>query len=205
MENYDQLILDTRQKKYYRDDTFKKMITKHFHNKCLCKKTGKICIYNGNIDLSRLSDITYIDSISTQLETLYNLSQSITQSMRATAGKTLELIIEDIFIDLGINFGKQIFISNDGFFYDRKYANMDGHKVDFTIPSPKFGTHYSTFDGEIISVKTSTRERYLQDIYLDRITVISLENCNHLNVKSIKIDPVDQNFTRWITDLKIKF
>ncbi len=89
------------------------------------------------------------------LDSLYNIMQSITQSLRPTTGTNFENIIEeDTFIRGNIKYNKQIKLS-------------DGHIIDFAIPPyDSNNIPIKDYTGTIISCKTTYRERYLQDKYL---------------------------------------
>lgn len=204
MDNYDQFVIVSRQETYHREVVFERMIIKHASCLCQCYKSGKICQCSGLIDLSQLTDINYIKTIRPQIETFYNIAQSITQSMRASSGSDFEDIIEGVFKRAQIDYKKQVFISEDGFFMKTK-GKLKGHRVDFVIPSPIYGTHYSQFNGEIVSVKTSLRERFLQDAYLGKITLVSLEKCDNSDMRCVQIDPISKTFTKWVETLKLHY
>lgn len=86
-----------------------------------------------------------------------------------------------------------------------KPKGKDIHKIDFMIPKPKFNTNIKDYKGDVISVKTSVRERYLQDEFLSNFKnankiMISMEKIE--NLKYIKIDSKKKEFTKYIQSLK---
>ncbi len=70
-------------------------------------------------------------------------------------------------------------------------------------------TNIEDYEGDIISVKTTLRERYLQDKFLSkfkksRLVIISLEEINDNDITSIKVDKDKHNFTKYIQGLLTK-
>ena len=96
-DNIDEYIINQRQILYNksRKDTFIKMCKKHYSQMWLYFKK-KICNCIGSIDLSKLNDEKYTSNLYDNgiLDCLYNIMQSITQSLRTT-GSNFENIIED--------------------------------------------------------------------------------------------------------------
>lgn len=119
------------------------------------------------------------------LDSVYNVMQLITQSLRSLAGKTFENIIEKIFQMNGIHYKKQV-------------KMPDGYIVDFIV--------YNSDNtiAEIISCKTTLRERKLQDKYLlsiAPITYITMDIVNGSN-NTISVNADTQNLTKYIEKLK---
>jgi hypothetical protein len=199
-DNYDNLILKKYSSKYERLNTIQKMVQKHSLSNCECKKKNKICIYNEyNEDYIILYKVKekyqssiiegddYVKKNINFFETLYNTSQSITQSLKSCAGRDLENSIEEVFKENNFyNFATQVFICNEGIFREKKIKGKNkGHIIDFIVPPPEYGTHFKNHKGIIISVKTTARERFHQDKYLKKFTFITLED--------FKIDNEDIN------------
>lgn len=94
MINLDELIIVRRDEEYQkeRENVFVKMCAKHYSKSCLCLKKGKICQCDGVIDLNRFGDVKYVEDLYKKgmLDTIYNISQSVTQSLRASTGKILK-------------------------------------------------------------------------------------------------------------------
>ena len=214
-KNLDNILLSKRSEKYDRKNVFKKMFKKHALKECRCKATGKKCNCSGLINLNDSSD-EYLDKIfeNGQFEALYNISLSITNSMKSKAGKDFEDCIEEVFKEEAIPYQSQVFIDNTGQFIEKsmkKNTKNEGHLIDFLVPPPKINTNISDYEGDIISAKTTLRERFHQDKFLSefgksRLVIISLEKINNIeNIKSIKIDADNMDFTNYIQELKRKF
>jgi hypothetical protein len=208
-ENFDKMVLQIRSGKYDRTACFKKMCKKHFLKKCKCMKTNKKCICSGTINLDNFDDEKYIDEIQEQLETLYNICQSVTQSLRSSAGKDFEKCIEHVLTKKKILYSKQVFISNEGIILKKKNKKK-GHVVDIMIPPPTYNTSIKEYDGDIISIKTTLRERILQDKFLtgfdkSRTVCISLEKCKDPSFISIQITENTLEFTNYVNTLIERF
>jgi len=215
LKNLDYILLSKRSEKYDRKNVFKKMFKKHALKECRCKNTGKKCNCTGLIDLNNYSDI-YLDKIfdNGQFEALYNISLSITNSMKSKAGKDFEDCIEEVLKEESIPYQPQVFIDNNGNFIEKtmkKNIKNEGHIIDFLVPPPKINTNIRDYEGDIISAKTTLRERFHQDKFLSeftksRLVIISLEKINNIeNIKSIKVDTDSMDFTNYIQELKVKF
>jgi hypothetical protein len=206
--NLDQKFLELRSDMYKRRETFIKMSNKHSNGKCNCKKTGKICIYNNTskINLSKLGCEQYIIKNIEAIEAMYSFFQSVTQSLKSTAGKDFESCLSIILLGEKIKFDSQVFISTDGKMYKIKPKNKNGHKIDFIVPPPP---HYpfslDKYKGTIVSCKTTTRERVLQDLYLGDFTLITLDKFSHKNVTVIQIKENGTELTEWIKNIKMKY
>lgn len=145
---YDIFILKKRSEKYHRINTFQKMIQKHALGKCNCKKKGKECNYEYNEEYQILFNVkqkylsskeegdNYVVKNISFFETLYNSSQSITQSLKTCAGKDWETSFQETLEEAGfkkkVHFETQVNIDNDGFFIKtRQKGTNTGHKLDF--------------------------------------------------------------------------
>jgi hypothetical protein len=151
------------------------MCLKHSQQKCLCVKKNKNCNINGIIDLSKLKDKEYVSNLYENgvLDGLYNIMQSVTQSLRSSTGYAFENIIESIFKKNDITYSSQVKLN-------------DNHIVDFTIPCFEKNSDIVDFKGIIISCKTSLRERYLQDKYIKCETIyITMDQVDKKNVISL--------------------
>ena len=114
-------------------------------------------------------------------ETMYNCSQSMTQSLKCCAGRDWEKSFQEILEIAGLkentNYAVQVYIDNDGVFKPKKDKGTNtGHKLDFVIPPPIFGTNIDQHKGYIISNKTTTRERVHQDKFLGKFVLITTED-----------------------------
>lgn len=206
--NFDQLLLDYRNDRYDRRRVFIDTFLKHFHQNCFCKKNNKVCDFH--FECIRIKDIgneEYLQEMYEAgiLETFYNVMVSITNSLRCRAGIEFEGAVEQILQDAGIPFQKQIGISMDGYF--RKRTKETLHYVDLVIPHASLDTPLHEFKGELVSIKTTVRERWMQDKFLNvPITLISLEKCpTDEQMNSIHVHADDQGFTKWIYKLKKKY
>jgi DNA (cytosine-5)-methyltransferase 1 len=184
--NWDQYIIDKREEEYtkIRRDTFVKMSVKHYNKTCNCKKNNKTCDISGIVDLNKFSDIKYIKQIydNGTLDSFYNIMQSVTQSLKSNTGKTFENIIEDIFKKCNIDYSSQVKLD-------------DNHTVDFIIHDI------------IISCKTTLRERYRQDKYINyldkykkfKIVHITMDDKDEEDIVSVNKDT--QNFSYWLNNI----
>lgn len=187
--NYDNKCLEIYHNKYNRIKTFCKMIKKHALGKCNCKKDGKICNYDYNEKYPILNEVKEKFKISDEegskcvkeniefFETVYNCSQSVTQSLKSSAGRDFENSFEEILKIIGFsNYETQVFIDNEGIFREKKIQGKNkGHVLDFVIPTPEYGKNIKDHKGIIISVKTTARERVNQDRHLGKFTFITLD------------------------------
>ena len=165
--NLDKFLLDSLEEIYQnsRKNTFIENFAKHFREDCNCSRLKKKCICTGIIDLSRFGEKKYLETLyqNNVLDTIYNMCQSTTQSLRSKTGRTFEDIIERLFIKYNISFDKQIHITPDGYLINTKQNGC--HSIDFIVPKPKsYPLLIKDFEGEFISCKTTVRERYLQDL-----------------------------------------
>lgn len=182
-DNIDKYILEQRES-FFESEKKKKFIEKY--------STFNFTKLNENLNnIEKL----YNDGI---LQELYDLNKSITQSFRCTTGKNFEKIIENVLIKYDINYMKQVFISDSGMILEKKNKNK-GHYIDFIIPKVKYNTNIKNYTGKILSCKTSLRERYLQDSYLKNVYYITLDKFDKKNI--ITIDPIHQNFTKFLKSL----
>jgi hypothetical protein len=203
----DNEILNYRKQLYNRQNVFITNIIKHYDKNCNCVTNKKICICSGFIDLNKLNNIKYIEENFDKFETLYNICQSITQAMRSNSGKNFEKAIEKVLNNYGfiknIHYKSQIYITDNNLISYKKVKNS--HSIDFMIPVPKDGMHLNNYNGELISCKTTLRERYLQDRFIGKFTLISLEKINCKNVKSIQIKKDGNEFKKWFLKIKLKY
>lgn len=184
MLNYDEFIINEREKYYY-DFRKKKFIEKfmlHFNKKCNCIKNNKICNFS-DIDINKFNNEDYLAKLYDigALDSIYNISQSITQSLRNYAGKELENIIKCIFDTLDIPYSYQVKINN--------------HRVDFTIPK-----YIKNFNGYILSIKTSLRERFHQDNKYMNIRYITFDKKE--GDEFITIDKDEMNLTKFLCHIQ---
>ena len=110
---------------------------------------------------------------------LYALSLSSTNSRRARAGGTFEMLIEKCLQILNYTFQNQSSLGTD--FYK---SNRIGKKVDIIIPGRKAYEQRRT-DCGIISAKTSLRERWQEVV----------EELNRSNVRHIYLATLDDGIT----------
>ena len=198
LENLDKIIIESREEIYHneRENCFVKMCKKHFEKQCNCIKNKKQCNMNGIIDLSRFNDEEYIHSLykSGVIDSIYNIMQSVTQSLKTTTGKHFENIIESQFITAGIQYNKQI-----------KLPTKNNHTIDFAIP-PLITENYNNYIGTIISCKTSLRERHLQDKFLNsdnvKVVTITMDKETKIDKNIINVDSNKKTFTIWLNNLK---
>jgi hypothetical protein len=87
---------------------------------------------------------------------------SIFQSRKANAGNGLERTIEKIHTEKGIHALYQKWVDSDGNIYDKKPKKAGVHKMDALIPTNKEITN--TSDMYVVSMKTTLRERFRQDL-----------------------------------------
>jgi len=71
-------------------------VFEHFIKKCNCIHKNKICNLSGKIDIEKFNNIDYISFLYEEgiLDGLYNIIQSITQTLRNRNGLSFEKIIE---------------------------------------------------------------------------------------------------------------
>lgn len=97
------------------------------------------------------------------LDKLYTINKSVTQSLRCSAGRRLENIVEALFNRYGISYGRQVFIK-DGVVSQKTRPSSGGHTVDFLVPSPSMGDSIEKYIH--VSCKTTLRERVHQDQHI---------------------------------------
>jgi DNA (cytosine-5)-methyltransferase 1 len=159
--NYDQYIIDKRSAKYPAErkrlflDTFRKL-------------KGDI-----HIKLSTLEDM-YDDG---SLPCLYQICQTITQTLRSRCGLEFEDLIAEIFYREGIAYYRHVVI--------------EGRKVDFMVGNI------------LISTKTTLRERCWQDHGLNAI-LVTLDKCSPSKMQGeiCIVDATELNFTCLVQRLK---
>lgn len=204
-ETIDHQALSLRDKMFQerRISTIISQYSKHFTKSCNCERDGKVCNFNGIIDLSKLGNNTYVKSIMNELLTLYNSSQSITQSYRSTTGKDFEIIICKILTKSGIPFVRQWYVNPYKQTLSRK-RSRGCYTIDIIVPIPY--ENAPVIEYELISCKTKLRERYLQDKFLrTKYTLISLEKLDEDDVNSIQVKENGTELQNWIEKLKNKY
>lgn len=95
---------------------------------------------------------------------LANMCMSIFQSRKTTAGKGFEDAIYQKHKDFGIEIIRQAWVDKDGNIYNKNPKIISVHKVDGLIPTS--ANRMNTHDMYILSIKTTSRERYRQGIDL---------------------------------------
>ena len=202
--NSDQLILQMRSERFRFHDNIKKQFERHGKKECNCVKKKKTCTFQGTLDMTRLTESAYLTSVMPMVETLYNVLQSVTQSLRSKTGKDFEEIISEVLDRNEIPHANQVYVNRDDMMFSYKKRRLS-HKVDIVIPVPKEGDYAGDFT--VVSCKTKLRERHLQDKFLKvPYTLISLENVHEPDPQTnvIQIRPDGNAFENWINDLKIK-
>ena len=208
--NLDVQLLTLRDKVYqsHRKQVFVDMAQKHYNKMCLCTTKGKQCECSGSIKLHKFGDFEYLSKLydSGRMDAIYNIIQSTTQNLRTRTGKDFERLLEKLFKEYSIPFYSQVFVDNTGIMSPTRgtrNGKNKGFTVDFMIPPPKFGTNIKKYKGDIVSAKTTIRERFNQDKFLStkraRLVVISLEKIeNTTDILSVKIDPDTKELTKYI-------
>ena len=101
--NYDEYILKERETLYNRKKVMIDNIIKHFIKKCNCSKNNKRCDLNNNkvIELNKLGEKEYLSNLYDDgvIDFFYNIFQSVTQSLRSSAGKDFEYVIEKTLLE----------------------------------------------------------------------------------------------------------
>lgn len=95
---------------------------------------------------------------------LANMCMSIFQSRKSTAGSGFENAIYLKHKELGIEIIKQAWVDKDGNIYKKNPKIISVHKVDGLIPTSQ--NRKRVDDMYILSIKTTSRERYRQGIDL---------------------------------------
>ena len=168
-----------------------------------------------NFTLSMASSLIDNDSVSSMkpkeainyylinnLDKLYALNLSNTNSRRSRAGKEFECILERLFKAAGIEFETQASIGKQGFMF-KKIGKM----VDFIFPNSQ--TFFTDKRGcKVLSAKTTLRERWqevgeeisrtgLRDMYLatleESISESVLSSMNEHNIVPVVLKQVKQS------------
>jgi hypothetical protein len=217
--NLDYQLIINRSEKYNEENSLLFSYEKHLSGSCNCKKNNKICFANLTTEqkIIDFNNFKNFKNNSLLLKCLYNVVLSDTNSRKSKAGSVFENELERIFIEHKINYAKQVLITHDGIINLKGFSKLNskkkGHRVDFMIPPPLNNTHIDTYKGEIISAKTTFRERYLEDIQYrgkpnSRLVFISMEELDNEEIKpaiSIKIDSDKKNLTNFISEIKAKY
>ena len=206
--NLDKKLVDDYKSGYInnRVDAFIKMSEKHISQACNCLNNAKVpktCGNVGVIDLSKMVDPDYVKQIYDEglIDTFYNICMSVSQSLKSRCGKRFEDLIEDDFKRYEISYDSQV-CEKDGYFYKTKQKN--GHVIDFLVPQPQlYPCKINTYEGTLISAKTSLRERWAQDTYI---------NCNIKHVtfdikdddKIISVSVEKKTYTNWLMGIEHK-
>jgi len=133
-----------------------------------------------DIDVFRLRTTELYGEVTGEIfPYLYSLSLSSTNSRRARAGGTFEMLIEKCLEILDYTFQNQSSLGTD--FYK---SNRIGKKVDIIIPGRKAYEQRRT-DCGIISAKTTLRERWQEVV----------EELNRSNVRHIYLATLDEGIT----------
>ena len=153
-----------------------------------------------------------VDENLSFFETMYNCSQSITQSLKSCAGKDWENSFQEVLEEAGLvegkHFSAQAYINNDGIFKEKRDKGKNkGHTIDFVFPTPKYETHIKEHKGYIISMKTSARERVHQDKFLGKFVLIIPEDFKTDDPNMMVITPKndDNQLTKFIKKLSREY
>lgn len=199
---------------------FKKWLKNIFLRNVIAKKNNKICnwnhkklikfknAYNSSDEEGNALIIQNIDFF----ETMFNVSLSITNSFKCLAGKDFEHCIEHALIKANLvknkHFCSQIFISNEKIFkHNFLMKKNKGFIIDMCIPPPLDNSNLQNYNGFIISMKTTTRERYHQDKFLGKFVLITLDNfkTNDENITVVRIQKNKNELTNFIENIIIPF
>lgn len=131
---------------------------------------------------------------------LYVASKSITASFRSSSGKDFEKIIEKILDLNNIEYSRQVYIKHDIVVEKRKESN---YTADIIIPKIKIGENIKNYN--LISIKTTIRERHLQDngMNFKQIYLITLDPKipNNINKNTIIVIP---NYIKLIKEYDVR-
>lgn len=92
---------------------------------------------------------------------LANMCMSIFQSRKSFAGTSSEKAIEQMHANSNINVSYQVWVDSSGTLYEKKPKNTSVHKLDGII---SYGRATNLKDCVLLSMKTTLRERYRQDL-----------------------------------------
>lgn len=184
--NIDAQVLQKRESEWQSQN---KEIVKTFYKKYLNEKTIQVSVDH----LDRLM-------ADGSLDLLYNINKSITQSYRSRTGKTFENCIQQTFEQYNISYSKQVVVDSSGCVVRRR-SGVKLHTLDFVIPKISLGDCVYDPMYTVVSVKTTVRERFLQDAMYPNLVIISLEQVNYGNIQSIKVCPITKQLTKFIEQL----
>lgn len=102
-------------------------------------------------------------------------------------------------LKIDIDYVKQVFITNGKIVKKKKQDS--GHIIDFMIPPPT-NINLEEYNGMIISCKSSSRERFLQDRYIGNFILISLDRVNFDGIRSIQIGEHNKELTSFIREIR---
>jgi len=202
--NADEFVLHTRNDMFCFHSYLDTHVGKHAERQCSCHKHAKTCTFTGVLDMNKLIDPEYRREVMPILETLYNVMQSVTQSMRSKTGKEFEKILSRVLTKNGIPHATQVYVCQENMTFTYK-KNLGCHPIDIVIPVPAEGAYLKNH--EIVSCKTKLRERYLQDKFLSiPYTLISLEDLPQPDpsIKNICIRKNGDELDSWIKNLRIQ-
>jgi hypothetical protein len=97
-------------------------------------------------------------------EHIANMCMSMFQSRKANAGSGFERSIYDCLEKLGIEVIPQALVDKDGNIYSKKPKSISVDKVDGLIPTSD--NRKTIHDMYVLSMKTTSRERYTQGFHL---------------------------------------
>lgn len=171
----DEYVLQRRTENFCFQEYVKTHTVRHAHGKCVCKKKNKTCVFQGYLEIAKLVDPDYVSSVMPMLETLYQVMQSVTQSMRSKTGKEFETIIGEVLRHNRIPHATQVYYHTRHHTLSFTKTPHQSHPVDFVVPVPKDGDDAQHY--RIISCKTRLRERRcLEDKFMSvPYTLISLD------------------------------
>lgn len=211
-------IIHYRELSYKRGDAFSRMIKKHALGKCNCKKTRKTCDYHSAPILVQCqaafnqSDDKgnhFVRVHFSFFDTMYHTGMSVTQSLRSCAGRDFEYSIETVLKEHGfiedVHYSTQV--SHDHkknkLLKTRKHT---GHTLDFVFPAVNEDVPSDKFkDYKLVSVKTTTRERFRQDNHLRPITLLTIDETykdSDTDIKLVLIKKDSPSFNEWVAELK---
>jgi hypothetical protein len=159
-----------------------------------------------NLQIKLLLDIDNLSELydNGDLDEVYNINKSITQSLRAKTGKKFEKLVADLFTKLGVSFQEQVLITSDGIVSPSDSKSV-GHRVDFVIPKPTPNSSVENYI--IISCKTTLRERFRQDTTYPRLVVITVDSNiprDDQGINFIIVSEKEKNLTKWVNNTLMK-
>lgn len=133
-----------------------------------CERAYQFCVEYLKSPLSKdeFSKVWYSENKvdKTGKKHLANMCMSIFQSRKSTAGKGFEQAIYLKHKEVGIPIIEQAWVDKDGNIYSKNPNIISVHKVDGLIPTSE--NRKTVHDMYILSIKTTSRERYRQGLDL---------------------------------------